>query len=146
MLNYNEEVEVVFQGTNLIDASIEHPMHLHGCSFYAIGSGYGVFDNETDPKGYNFVDPPKLNTVTLPKNGWFAIGFKASNPGVWLWHCLYARHLSWGMNSVFIVKNGGTKETSIREPLPYLPPCKDSFTSRLQQYENSAAYRLNKID
>jgi len=84
MLNYNEEVEVVFQGTNLIDASIEHPMHLHGCSFYAIGSGYGVFDNETDPKGYNFVDPPKLNTVTLPKNGWFAIGFKASNPGMYI--------------------------------------------------------------
>ena len=66
--------------------------------------------------------------------------------GVWLWHGLYARHLSWGMNSVFIAKNGGTPETSIREPLPYLPPCKDSFTSTLQQYENSAAYRLNKID
>ena len=84
MLNYNEEVEVAFQGTNLIDASIEHPMHLHGCSFYAIGSGYGVFDNETDPKGYNFVDPPKLNTVTLPKNGWFAIRFKVSNPGMYI--------------------------------------------------------------
>nr|POE81409.1 laccase-14 [Quercus suber] len=42
MLNYNEEVEVDFQGTNMIYASIEHPMHLHGYSFYAIGSGYGV--------------------------------------------------------------------------------------------------------
>ncbi|KAM3729850.1 hypothetical protein ACB098_12G041900 [Castanea mollissima] len=146
MLNYNEEVEIVFQGTNLLDVSMDHPMHLHGYSFYVIGSGYGVFDIETDPKGYNFDDPPKLNTVTLPKNGWVAIRFKASNPGVWLWHCHYERHLSWGMSSVFIVKNGGTPETSIREPPPYLPPCKDSFTSRLLQYENSDGNRLNKID
>ena len=77
MLNYNEEVKVVFQGTNLLDASIDHLMHLHGYSFYVIGSGYGVFDNETDPKGYNFVDPPKLNTITIPKNGWVSMRFKA---------------------------------------------------------------------
>ena len=84
MLNYNEEVEIVFQGTNLLDVSMDHPMHLHGYSFYVIGSGYGVFDIETDPKGYNFDDPPKLNTVTLPKNGWVAIRFKASNPGMYI--------------------------------------------------------------
>ncbi len=59
-------------------------MHLHGYSFYVIGSGYGVFDNETDPKSYNFVDPPKLSTVTLPKNGWVALRFKASNPGMYI--------------------------------------------------------------
>ena len=84
ILNYNEEVEIVFQGTNLLDVSMDHPMHLHGYSFYVIGSGYGVFDNETDPKSYNFVDPPKLNTVTLPKNGWVALRFKASNPGMFI--------------------------------------------------------------
>ena len=84
MLNYNEEVKVVFQGTNLLDASIDHLMHLHGYSFYVIGSGYGVFANETDPKGYNFVDPPKLNTITIPKNGWVSMRFKASNPGMYI--------------------------------------------------------------
>lgn len=82
VLNYNEEVEIVFQGTNVFDASEDHPMHLHGYSFYVVGSGYGNFDNESDPKGYNLVDPPKLNTVSLPKKGWVAIRFKASNPGM----------------------------------------------------------------
>lgn len=126
MLNYNEEVEIVFQGTNVMDASEDHPMHLHGYAFYVVGAGYGNFDNETDPKSYNLVDPPEVNTVSLPKKGWTAIRFRASNPGVWLWHCHLDRHYSWGMTTVFIVKNGGTPETSIREPPPYMPPCKDS--------------------
>ncbi|KAB1200095.1 putative laccase-9 [Morella rubra] len=124
MLDYNEEVEIVFQGTNLLDASVDHPMHLHGYTFYVVGSGFGNFDNETDPEGYNLVDPPKMNTVSLPKNGWVVIRFKASNPGVWLWHCHFESHLSWGMASVIVVRNGGTTETSIREPPPYLPSCK----------------------
>ncbi|KAK7844864.1 laccase-14 [Quercus suber] len=136
MFDYNEEVEIVFQGTNVFDASEDHPMHLHGYTFYVVGSGYGNFDNVTDPEGYNLVDPPKMNTVSLPKKGWVALRFKASNPGVWLWHCHLDRHLSWGMDTVFIVKNGGTRETSIREPPPYMPPCSSSAI-RLQRLDNS---------
>lgn len=82
VLNYNEEVEIVFQGTNVFDASEDHPMHLHGYTFYVVGTGYGNFDNVSDPLGYNLVDPPKMNTVSLPKKGWVAIRFKASNPGM----------------------------------------------------------------
>lgn len=59
-------------------------MHLHGYTFYVVGSGFGNFDNETDPLGYNLIDPPKMNTVSLPKKGWVAIRFKASNPGTFL--------------------------------------------------------------
>ncbi|KAL4651684.1 hypothetical protein ACB092_01G178700 [Castanea dentata] len=136
MFDYNEEVEIVFQGTNVFDASEDHPMHLHGYTFYVVGSGYGNFDNVTDPEGYNLVDPPKMNTVSLPKKGWAALRFKASNPGVWLWHCHLDRHLSWGMDTVFIVKNGGTPETSIREPPPNMPPCSSSAI-RLQRLDNS---------
>ncbi|KAL4653174.1 hypothetical protein ACB092_01G284000 [Castanea dentata] len=126
VLNYNEEVEIVLQDTNVFDGSEDHPVHLHGYTFYVVGSGYGNFDNETDPKGYNLVDPPKMNTVSVPKDGWVALRFKASNPGVWFFHCHFERHISWGMVTVFIVKNGGTLETSIRDPPPYLPPCKSS--------------------
>ncbi|KAL0015760.1 hypothetical protein SO802_002829 [Lithocarpus litseifolius] len=136
IFDYNEEVEIVFQGTNVFDASEDHPMHLHGYTFYVVGSGYGNFDDVTDPEGYNLVDPPKMNTVSLPKKGWVALKFKASNPGVWLWHCHLDRHLSWGMDTVFIVKNGGTRETSIREPPPYMPPCSSSAI-RLQRLDNS---------
>ena len=84
VLNYNEEVEIVLQGTNVFDGSEDHPVHLHGYTFYVVGSAYGIFDNETDSKGYNLVDPPKMNTVSVPKDGWVALRFKASNPGMYV--------------------------------------------------------------
>lgn len=80
-LRYNSAVEIVFQGTNLV-AGIDHPMHLHGYSFYAVGWGLGNFDRTRDPQKYNLVDPPKRNTITVPKNGWTTIRFRASNPGM----------------------------------------------------------------
>ena len=81
VLNYNEEVEIVFQGTNLLDGSAIHPMHLHGYGFYVVGKGFGNYDNETDPKSFNLVDPVEVNTFSVPKNGWLAIRFVANNPG-----------------------------------------------------------------
>ncbi|XP_010062030.2 putative laccase-9 [Eucalyptus grandis] len=123
VLNYNETVEIVFQGTNLLEGSENHPMHMHGYSFYVVGVGLGNFNNETDPEKYNLVDPPKVNTFGVPKRGWVAIRFRASNPGVWYWHCHIDRHMSWGMNTAFIVKNGDTEETSMRPPPSYMPPC-----------------------
>ena len=82
VLEYNETVEIVFQGTNVLDNSEAHPMHLHGHSFYVIGTGIGNFDEETDPKGYNLVDPPLVNTVEVPQEGWPTIRFMANNPGM----------------------------------------------------------------
>eukprot|EP00257_Ricinus_communis_P027114 XP_025014528.1 laccase-14-like [Ricinus communis] len=81
MLNYGDAVELVFQGTN-IGAAANHPMHLHGFSFYVVGTGSGNFNKQTDPKSYNLIDPPEVNTVGVPKNGWVAIRFFANNPGV----------------------------------------------------------------
>ena len=49
------------------------------------------------------------------------------------------------MTTVLIVKNGGTLETSIREPPPYLPPCKSSSTGKLQGYKTSDGNKLNVI-
>ncbi|KAJ4848421.1 hypothetical protein Tsubulata_039262 [Turnera subulata] len=48
VLEYNSTVEIVFQGTNLV-AGTDHPMHLHGYSFYVVGQGFGNFDPQTDP-------------------------------------------------------------------------------------------------
>lgn len=80
LLEFNEEVEIVFQGTSLVLAE-SHPMHLHGYGFYVVGRGFGNFDKKRDPSAYNLVDPPHKNTVSVPRNGWVAIRFKANNPG-----------------------------------------------------------------
>ncbi|KAJ4840715.1 hypothetical protein Tsubulata_018907, partial [Turnera subulata] len=80
LLNYGDAVEVVFQGTNFVGA-INHPLHIHGYSFYLVGTGTGNFNNVTDPRSFNLVDPPHINTVAVPKNGWAAVRFYATNPG-----------------------------------------------------------------
>jgi laccase len=80
VLEYNTAMEIVFQGTNILGGG-SHPMHLHGQSFYVIGKGFGNFDKTRDPLMYNLVDPPQVNTVGVPKNGWTTIRFRAANPG-----------------------------------------------------------------
>ncbi|KDP28036.1 hypothetical protein JCGZ_19798 [Jatropha curcas] len=122
VLRFNAAVEIVFQGTRLL-GGIDHPMHLHGYSFYVVGWGFGNFDKSRDPKNYNLVDPPLRNTVSVPINGWTAIRFQAYNPGVWLLHCHLQRHISWGMETVLIVKNGKNREDQLLPPPPDMPPC-----------------------
>ncbi|GLT64093.1 hypothetical protein SLA2020_366060 [Shorea laevis] len=92
-------------------------------SFYLVGSGFGNFNNATDPANYNLIDPPEVNTIGVLKNGWATIRFFADNPGVWFMHCHLERHASWGMDTVLIVRNGPTNATSIRPPPAYMPPC-----------------------
>ncbi|XP_031375356.1 laccase-15-like [Punica granatum] len=121
-LEYNSTVELVFQGTNLI-AGTDHPMHLHGYSFYVVGWGLGNFDPKKDPANFNLIDPPLQSTIAVPKNGWSAIRFRADNPGVWFMHCHIERHLSWGMDTAFIVKNGGPPNTHLLPPPPDMPRC-----------------------
>ncbi|XP_045821515.1 laccase-15-like [Trifolium pratense] len=122
VIKYGSNVELVYQGTNLI-TGLDHPMHLHGYSFYVVGYGFGNFNKSKDPMNYNLVDPPIVNTVTVPKNGWAAIRFVATNPGVWFLHCHLERHLSWGMETVFIVKNGKASNETLLPPPPDMPPC-----------------------
>ncbi|WKA10858.1 hypothetical protein VitviT2T_028411 [Vitis vinifera] len=137
VLNYNETLEIVFQGTNLLTSAEDHPVHLHGYTFFVVGMGFGNFDPVADPKGYNLVDPPEQNTVRVPKNGWVAIRLRVDNPGVWLWHCHLDRHFTWGMATVFIVKDGGTPETSLLPPPDYMPPCTTPSPIRLEDFNDA---------
>ncbi|CAM8938463.1 unnamed protein product [Rhodiola kirilowii] len=129
VLKYNSTVEMVFQGTNVV-GGIDHPMHLHGYSFYVVGTGLGNYNPVRDPLTFNLVDPPLRNTVIVPINGWSVIRFRANNPGVWFMHCHLERHLTWGMDTVVIVKNGGSWKTSILPPPDYMPPCSSEDYSR----------------
>nr|CAN68975.1 hypothetical protein VITISV_035998 [Vitis vinifera] len=122
VLEYNSTVEIIFQGTAVL-AETHHPMHLHGYSFYVVGWGFGNFDGNRDPLRYNLVDPPLQNTISVPSKGWVAIRFEASNPGVWFMHCHVERHLTWGMETAFIVKNGKHPEAQMLPPPSDMPPC-----------------------
>ncbi|XP_011087840.1 laccase-14 [Sesamum indicum] len=122
VLEYNASVELILQGTNVL-ASDNHPIHLHGYGFYVVGWGFGNFDPEKDPLGYNLVDPPQETTVGIPNNGWVAIRFRADNPGVWFMHCHLERHQSWGMSTIIVVRNGDTAQTRLLPPPHDLPSC-----------------------
>ncbi|KAJ1419908.1 Multicopper oxidase, type 1 [Sesbania bispinosa] len=122
VLEYDESVELILQGTNVL-ASDNHPVHLHGYSFYVVGWGFGNFDPKKDAKNYNLIDPPEETTVGVPNNGWVAIRFRANNPGMWLLHCHIERHSVWGMAMVFLVKDGAYPQTQILPPPQGLPKC-----------------------
>nr|CAB3502589.1 unnamed protein product [Digitaria exilis] len=122
VLEYGTVVEVVFQETGFLGPE-DHPIHLHGHSFYVVGRGSGNFDLKKDPATYNLVDPPYQNTVSVPRYGWVTIRFRAANPGVWFMHCHVERHTVWGMETVFIVKNGKTPDAQMMPRPPTMPKC-----------------------
>lgn len=133
LVDYNTTIEMVFQGTNIrVEQGVAHPIHVHGYSFYNVAWGYGNYDNTTAE--YNLVDPPLVNTVALPANGWVAIRFRADNPGVWFMHCHLERHSFTGMDAIMIVKNGNTTDTSILDP-PYnlTGTCGDHLDQRIRR-------------
>ncbi|TKY46123.1 Laccase-14 protein [Spatholobus suberectus] len=121
VIKYGSTVEIVFQGTNIV-AGIDHPIHLHGTSFYAVGYGFGNFDKHKEPMTYNLIDPPLINTILVPQNGWATIRYRAAKPGVWFVHCHVERHLSWGMETVFIVTNGEGSDEKLLPSPPDMPP------------------------
>lgn len=46
------------------------------------------------------------------------------NAGAWLFHCHLEMHLSWGMEMVFVVKDGVGPDQTLPPPPPDYPPCK----------------------
>ncbi|KAK6120290.1 hypothetical protein DH2020_045981 [Rehmannia glutinosa] len=121
-LEYNATVQVVLQDTGII-APENHPVHLHGFNFFAVGRGLGNFNPKTDPKNFNLVDPVERNTIGVPSGGWVAIRFRADNPGVWFMHCHLEVHTTWGLKMAFLVDNGKGPNESILPPPKDLPKC-----------------------
>lgn len=121
-LKYNSTVQLVLQDTGLI-APENHPIHLHGFNFFAIGRGLGNYNPKTDPKNFNLVDPVERNTIGVPSGGWVAIRFQADNPGVWFMHCHLEVHTTWGLKMAFLVDNGKGPNESVLPPPADLPQC-----------------------
>ncbi|KAG4119817.1 hypothetical protein ERO13_D11G103200v2 [Gossypium hirsutum] len=78
VLEYGSRVQVIFQDTGTVTTE-NHPIHLHGYSFYVVGYGTGNFNPQT--ADFNLIDPPYMNTIGVPVGGWAAIQFVADNPG-----------------------------------------------------------------
>ncbi|OVA06322.1 Multicopper oxidase [Macleaya cordata] len=120
VLEFGSRVELILQDTGTV--SIEnHPIHIHGYSFYVVGYGTGNYDSSTAK--LNLVDPPYMNTIGVPVGGWAAIRFVADNPGVWFMHCHLEIHMSWGLSMAFIVKNGKGKMQTLPPPPAGMPMC-----------------------
>nr|XP_010919279.1 laccase-6 [Elaeis guineensis] len=120
VLEYGARVQLVLQDTGIVSTE-NHPMHLHGYSFYVVGYGTGNYDPMTAK--LNLVDPPYMNTIGVPVGGWAAIRFLADNPGVWFMHCHLEIHTSWGLAMAFIVKNGKGPLETLSHPPADLPMC-----------------------
>lgn len=43
--------------------------------------------------------------------------------GVWYMHCHFERHLTWGMMTTFIVKDGKDLKSRMLPPPSDMPPC-----------------------
>ncbi|GLT52695.1 hypothetical protein SLA2020_260190 [Shorea laevis] len=121
-LAYNSTVQLVLQDTGII-APENHPVHLHGFNFFAVGRGLGNYNPKTDPKSFNLVDPVERNTIGVPSGGWVAIRFRADNPGVWFLHCHLEVHTTWGLKMAFLVDNGKGPNESLLPPPSDLPKC-----------------------
>lgn len=87
---------------------LNHPMHLHGHSFWVVGAGAGFIGPDNDTSSlYNLIDPVVRDTVNVPDTGlggWVAIRFVANNPGAWLFHCHILTHAVAGMATIFMVE------------------------------------------
>ncbi|MFS7976900.1 putative laccase [Helianthus anomalus] len=121
-LKYNSTVQLVLQDTSIISPE-NHPVHLHGFNFFAVGKGLGNYNPKVDPNNFNLVDPVERNTIGVPSGGWVAIRFRADNPGVWFMHCHLEVHTTWGLKMAFLVDNGSGPNESILQPPKDLPKC-----------------------
>lgn len=82
----------------------EHPMHLHGHSFYVAARG-NALDGDFDPAAANYFDPPPLrDTVTVAPHSYLVLRFVADNPGVWVMHCHIEFHMFEGLMVTFVVE------------------------------------------
>ncbi|KAK4220958.1 putative laccase precursor [Podospora fimiseda] len=82
-----------------------HPIHWHGSDIALLASSPHPFDPLTSPQQWNFVNPPRRDTVTVPSGGYIAVAFKPDNPGVWLVHCHISWHASAGLALQMIIQD-----------------------------------------
>lgn len=115
VLEADEIVEIVLNNQD----TGKHPFHLHGHIFevYERGPDYGeepvpVAYNESLP--YTPRDTPMFrDTLYVNPQSYFVIKFKASNPGIWFFHCHIEWHLLQGLALTFIEDPVGIRKNQV---------------------------------
>ncbi|KAH6844970.1 Cupredoxin [Chaetomium sp. MPI-CAGE-AT-0009] len=98
IVNYNDTVQIV---VNNVDVA-SHPFHLHGHHFQVLergASGAGNWSGKDE--GYT-ANPPMRDTVAVMPNSYAVLRFRATNPGVWLFHCHIEWHVEMGLTATVI--------------------------------------------
>lgn len=102
-------VDIIFQNSLV---SNDHPMHLHGHTFWIIAhndsidtfayssTGEALEDGREDL--FDFEHPAFVDNVSIMTGGYAIIRLIADNPGAWMIHCHIQTHLSAGMGAVLI--------------------------------------------
>ena len=89
-----------------------HPVHLHGHDFTLLAQEVRPFHPEDMTNGtFRYKNPPRRDVVLLPSGGYVAIGFKVDNPGIWVYHCHIAWHVSNGFSVQIREREGDIKLT-----------------------------------
>jgi len=78
-----------------------HPWHLHGHTFWVMGTGKGIYDEKQD-QGKLRLDGVRRDSTPTLANSWVVIRYLTDNPGAWLLHCHINWHLEVGLGAVFI--------------------------------------------
>lgn len=86
------------------ESPLDHPMHLHGHDMLVLGASdknAGSFTS-ADKALLKPENPTRRDTTMLPAGGWLVVAFVTDNPGVWLFHCHIAWHVSGGLSVDFM--------------------------------------------
>ena len=111
-LQKDQVVEIVLQNARALNGVAEfHPWHIHGHSFWVVGSGDGIYDPSL-VNTYNLENPLLRDTVDLWPLQWTALRFVADSPGTWLFHCHITAHLVMGMGFSMVVAPDMLEEPS----------------------------------
>ena len=115
ILPFNRTIDVIINNTD----GGEHPMHLHGHSFWLLGTSE-----------YPYTENPQLrDTVSVPAMGWARIRFVSDNPGVWFLHCHIDWHFEAGLAAYFIEAPHQLKGTINYIPDDHKAACAQFFNA-----------------
>jgi FtsP/CotA-like multicopper oxidase with cupredoxin domain len=84
MVDPGDVVEVTVRNVSFV----AHPMHLHGHSFTVLARDGRPLSGS----------PVELDTLHVAPGETWTLGFRADNPGLWMFHCHNLQHATQGMD------------------------------------------------